>query len=151
MDYFVIGEDKSLAPAYTKEETDQQSGSALPLAGGNMTGNIGYDSGVRVGDIIKFLAGDAAGNGIAIGEGGCVVLGSGESAAKVTPANASSEETIIASDTVIKFYVNVQNGIDSAVLVTMSKAGLLSGHQKAITSGTAAPSGGSNGDIYIQY
>lgn len=27
----------------------------------------------------------------------------------------------------------------------------VNGKQKAITSGTAAPSGGSNGDIYIQY
>jgi hypothetical protein len=32
---------------------------------------------------------------------------------------------------------------------TMTTA--INGKQKAITSGTAAPSGGSNGDIYIQY
>ena len=36
---------------------------------------------------------------------------------------------------------NVQNQVN----------GLNNSKQKAITSGTAAPSGGSNGDIYIQY
>lgn len=146
MKYYVIGEDKSLQEAPTLEDV-------LQLSGGNMTGNIGYNSGSRIGDIIKFIAGDANGSGIAIGDGGCVVIGSGESANLFAPADGEgdTEETIIASDGVITFYVNAQNGAASAVQVTMSKAGLLSGHQKAITSGTAAPTGGSNGDIYIQY
>lgn len=144
MAFYVIGEDKSLV-----DVTDL----VLALAGGAMTGNIAFNSGTRIGDIIKFISGDANGSGIAIGDGGCVVIGSGESSNVYAPAAGSgaTEKTIIASDTTIEFYVNAQNGAANAKQVTMSTAGLLSGHQKAITSGTAAPSGGSNGDIYIQY
>ena len=144
MNYYVIGEDKSLI-----DVTDI----LLALAGGIMTGNIGYNSGVRTGDMIRFISGDANGSGIAIGDGGTTIIGSGESAALLQPAAGSGadEKMIIAGDSTIDFYVNCQNGADSAIKVSLSTAGLLSGHQKAITSGTAAPSGGSNGDIYIQY
>jgi len=144
MNYYVIGEDKSLMNV-----TDL----LLALAGGNMTGNIGFSSGTRIGDIIRFIAGDQNGSGISIGDGGIVVIGSGESAKLLEPAAGSgaAERMVIAGDTTIEFWVNCQNGMDDAVQVTMSRAGLLSGHQKAITYGTAAPSGGSNGDIYIQY
>lgn len=144
MNFYVIGEDKSLV-----DVTEL----VLALTGGNMTGNIGYNSGVRTGDMIRFISGDANGSGIAIGDGGTTIIGSGESAALLQPAAGAgnSEKMIIAGDTTIDFYVNCQDGADSAVNVTMSTAGLLSGHQKAITYGTAAPSGGSNGDIYIQY
>lgn len=144
MNFYVIGEDKSLV-----DVTDL----VLSLAGGAMTGNIAFDSGSRIGDIIRFISGDQNGSGIAIGDGGTTLIGSGESATLLQPAEGSgaSERMIIAGDTTIEFYVNCQNGADQAVKVTLSAAGLLSGHQKAITSGTAAPSGGSNGDIYIQY
>lgn len=144
MNFYVIGEDKSWL-----DVTDL----LLQLAGGNMTGNIGFDSGTRTGDIIRFIKGDANGSGISIGDGGTTIIGSGESAALLEPADGSgaAERMIIAGDTTIEFWVNCQSGAESAVQVTMSKSGLLSGHQKAITSGTAAPSGGSNGDIYIQY
>ena len=88
---------------------------------------------------------------IVLGLGGMVVIGAGDckdSLAPTTQAQASTEKLVLGSDTTIEFVVNV-NG--SPVTVTMSTAGLLSGHQKAITYGTSAPSGGSNGDIYIQY
>ena len=145
MRYFVIGEDKSL-----KDVSDD----VLALAGGNMKGNIGFDSGVRVSDIIRFITGDANGSGIVIGDGGTTIIGGGESAALLQPADGggATEQMIIANDTDIVFYVNCQNGLENAIKVTLSRTtGLLSGHQKAITSGTAAPSGGANGDIYIQY
>lgn len=144
MNYFVIGDDKSL--------NDIQD-LLLALAGGNMTGNIGFNSGSRVGDMIRFISGDANGSGISIGDGGIVVIGSGESAKLLEPADGSgaTERMVIAGDTTIEFWVNCQGGADAAVPVTLSRDGLLSGHQKAITYGTAAPSGGSNGDIYIQY
>lgn len=144
MDYYVVGQDKSL-----KDVSDD----VLALAGGNMTGNIGFNSGTRIGDIIRFIAGDANGSGISIGDGGITIIGSGESAKIFDPASGSgaSERMIIAGDTTIEFWVNCQDGADAAVQVILSRSGLLSGHQKAITSGTAAPSGGSNGDIYIQY
>ena len=144
MKYFLIGEDKSL-----KEIGDE----VLKTSGGDMTGNIGFNSGSRIGDIIRFISGDQNGSGIAIGDGGITIIGSGESAALLAPAagGGATERMIVAGDTTIEFWVNCQSGASAAKQVTLSAAGLLSGHQKAITSGTAAPSGGSNGDIYIQY
>ncbi len=144
MRFYVVGDDKSM-----NDVTDI----LLMLAGGNMTGNIGFNSGKRSGDMIRFISGDANGSGISIGDGGTTLIGSGESAKVLEPADGAgaAERMIIAGDTTIEFYVNCQNGADNAVKVTMSAAGLLSGHQKAITSGTASPSGGQNGDIYIQY
>jgi len=144
MKFYVIGEDKSLVDVTTL---------VLALAGGAMTGNIRYASGNRTGDIIRFIRGDANGSGIAIGDGGTTIVGGGEAAATLAPAQGSgaTEQLILANDGAIDFYVNCQNGLSSAKKVTLSTAGLLSGHQKAIIYGTAAPSGGSNGDIYIQY
>lgn len=144
MKFYVIGEDKSL-----KDVSDD----VLQLIGGNMKGNIGFDSGTRIGDIIRFISGDANGSGIAIGDGGIVIIGSGESAKLLQPeaGGGATERMIIAGDTTIEFVVNCQNGADDAITVTLDRNGFLSGHQKAIKSGTAAPSGGSNGDIYIQY
>lgn len=144
MNFYVIGDDKSL-----KDVTEL----LLALAGGNMTGNIGFKSGSRTGDMIRFISGDASGSGVSIGDGGITIIGSGESARLLEPAAGSgaTERMVIAGDTTIEFWVNCQNGATNAKQVTLSTSGLLSGHQKAITSGTAAPSGGSNGDIYIQY
>lgn len=144
MNFFAIGQDKSL------KDIAQV---ALALVGGSMTGNIAFNSGSRNRNIIRFIAGNKDGSGISIGDGGTTVIGGGESASLLEPASGSgdSEKMIIANDGAIDFYVNCQNGLDTAKHVTLSTAGLLSGHQKAITSGTAAPSGGSNGDIYIQY
>ena len=88
---------------------------------------------------------------VVIGLGGMVVVGAGESKdslAPTTQAQASQEKLVLGSDTTIEFVVNVGS---TPVTVTMSTAGILSGHQKAITYGTSAPTGGANGDIYIQY
>lgn len=144
MNFYVIGEDKSLV-----DVTDL----VLALVGGAMTGNIAYNSGSRNRDMIRFISGDQNGSGISIGDGGTTIIGSGESASLLEPASGegAAERMIISGDTTIEFWVNCQNGADDAVQVTLSRTGLLSGHQKAITYGTAAPSGGSNGDIYIQY
>lgn len=145
MRYFVIGEDKSF-----KEIGEE----VLKTAGGNMKGNIGFDSGVRVSDVIKFIKGDANGSAVVIGDGGLTLIGAGESTQFLTPEEgqaAGQEKMIIASDTYVDFYVNCQNGAAEAVKVTLNPNGQFTGHQKAIKSGTAAPSGGQNGDIYIQY
>ena len=145
MKYFLIGEDKSL-----KEVGDE----VLMTAGGNMKGNIGFDSGVRQSDAIRFIKGDANGSGIVIGDGGFTMIGAGESTTLLQPEEgqaATQEKMIVASDTYIDFYVNCQAGAENAVKVTLNPNGQITGHQKAIASGTAAPSGGSNGDIYIQY
>lgn len=132
---------------------------ALPTSGGNMTGNIGYSSGTRTGGMIRFISGDANGSGVAIGDGGSVVIGGGESASKYEPAagGGATEQMIIANDTTIQFYTNVQSGVNNAKSITFNTDGSITasggfnGTQKKITSGTSAPSGGSNGDIYIQY
>ncbi len=145
MKFFVIGEDKSL-----KDVTEL----VLALAGGILTGNIKYSSGSYTSDAIKFVNGNNEGNAVIIGAGGATVIASGEAAGLLTPASgsaAATEKMTIGSDTDIDFYVNCQNGMTAAKKVTLSTSGLFSGHQKAITSGTSAPSGGSNGDIYIQY
>lgn len=144
MKFFVIGEDKSLKDV---------SEDVLQLIGGMMKGNIGFDSGSRAADMIRFISGDKNGSGISIGDGGITIIGSGESASLFDPAagGGATERMLITADTEIEFWVNCQNGADEAIKVTLSRTGQLSGHQKAIASGTAAPSGGSNGDIYIQY
>lgn len=147
MKFYLIGEDKSL-----KDVTEL----VLALAGGTMTGDISFQGTNSVNRMIHFLDNtkDGYGNGIAIGGGGITIIGGGESASTVAEqfADAAGEEkTIISADAGIDFYVNCQNGAAGAKIVSLSAAGLLSGHQKAISSGTAAPSGGSNGDIYIQY
>lgn len=145
MEFYVIGDDKSL-----QNVTDI----VLALTGGMMKGNIGFDSGVRASDVIRFIKGDDMGGGVAIGDGGTTVIGGGESAAIMQPAAgnaAAQEKLILCNDNAIEFYVNCQNGAENAVRVVLDTNGMLSGHQKAITSGTAAPSGGANGDIYIQY
>lgn len=124
---------------------------ALPTSGGTMTGDISYQGTKSTGQMIRFLdnTSDSYGNGISIGYGGIVMLCSGESAGVIEPNYIPGNEmTVIAADTTIEFWTNCQN---TPVNVSLSKTGLLSGHQKAITYGTAAPSGGSSGDIYIQY
>lgn len=145
MAFYVIGQDKSLV-----DVTEL----VLALAGGTMTGNISYAGSKATTQMIRWLDNttNTYGNGISIGGGGITIIGGGEAAqAFEGQQDNDTEKVIIASDTTIDFAVGAQNGASSAKVVTLSTAGLLSGHQKAITSGTAAPSGGSNGDIYIQY
>ncbi len=148
MKFYVIGEDKSL-----KDVTDV----VLALAGGALTGDISYQGSLATSQMIRFVdntnESSGWGNGISIGGGGTTVIGGGESSISLQPEDGSggAERMIIANDGEIDFYTNCQNGVESATHVILSRAGLLSGHQKAIKSGTAAPSGGSNGDIYIQY
>lgn len=144
MKFFAVGEDKTLV-----DITEL----VLSLTGGAMTGNIGFKAGSNIFDVIRFITGDNTGAGVAIGAGGTTIIGGGESAQTLQPAagGGATEQMIIANDSGIDFYVNCQNGAANAKKVTLNTSGLLSGHQKAITSGTAAPTGGSNGDIYIQY
>lgn len=154
MVYYVIGEDKSLAESYSMNDLQQILNEKLSTTGGTMTGNISFSGSMTISEVIKFLdnAENSNGNGIVIGGGGLTMICGGDAAANADDSvTAETESVIIASDTVISFYTNVQNGLDSGTKVELSKTGILSGHQKAITSGTAAPSGGSNGDIYIQY
>lgn len=145
MDYFAIGKDKSL------KDIKQL---ALPLSGGTLTGNIRYNDGKETYDTLRFIPGTEYGVGVVVCGGGSTVIGGGESGYTLQPATGSgdAEQLILANDYDIDFYVNCQNGLENAKKVTLSRStGLLSGHQKKINMGTAAPTGGSDGDIYIQY
>ena len=145
MNFYVIGEDKSLV-----DVTDI----VLALAGGAMTGPISYQGSLATHQMIRFLDNteNTYGNGISIGGGGVTVIGGGEAAQAVEGTiPADTERVIIASDTNVVLYLGVQNGVDAATQVTIGTNGIWSNHQKVITSGTAAPTGGSNGDIYLQY
>lgn len=100
---------------------------ALPLSGGNMTGNIGFKGTKATIDMIKFIdnTSDANGNGISIGGGGLTIIGGGESSNKFETEYSSggSENMVIANDGTIDFYTNCQNGISSAKHITMNTDG----------------------------
>ena len=143
MKYYLIGEDKSF------EEIKDIPIATLKI-GENGSGSIVFQSPSQLIDIIRFITGNSAGSGICIGGGGFTCIGSGESSTMFQPqyGQGDAERMIVAGDTTIEFYVNCNN---TPVKVEMGIDGLLSGHQKKISSGTSAPSGGANGDIYIQY
>ena len=79
--------------------------------------------------MIRFIEGDANGQGISIGGGGLTILGSGESAdtiiANVTSAGAT-ETTYIASDNNIQFYPG-QQSYDASALVSISPSRIWAG------------------------
>lgn len=86
--------------------------------------------------IIKFKdnTSDQWGNGVVIGGGGLVVVGAGESSDTVAAQySAGAEELALASDGIISFYTNANNGISSAKKTTIDSNGLFSG-----TAATAA-------------
>ncbi len=142
---YVIGNDKSLT-----EVTEV----CLDKKGGVMEGGIRYKGSKGTSNAIKFLDNtvDQNGNGIDICAGGLTIIASGEAGEKIEGIETpGTEKVVIASDNNIEFYTGVQNGLDSASKVILNASGIFSNHQKKITSGTAAPTGGSNGDIYIQY
>lgn len=148
----------------------------LPLAGGIMTGDIQMRTARYISTPLKVTdSGTTYGQLLQIGAGGDVVIGSGESQNNLPSAegiDGSTETMNIASDTEIAFYTNC-NTIANRKKVTIDTNGritvpvaptdnmqlankqyvdnLANQKQKAITFGTAAPTGGSNGDIYIQY
>lgn len=146
MKFFAIGEDKSLVDVTTL---------VLSKMGGTMEGDISYKGSKTTNEAIKFLNNTANnyGNGMSLGAGGVVIIGAGEAGAAIeSMVSADLERLILASDTNIVLYLGVEDGINNAVQVSIDKySGIWTNHQKKITSGTAAPSGGSSGDIYIQY
>lgn len=103
------------------------SGKFLPLAGGNMTGDIGYAGSKATYSMIKFIdnKADTYGNGIAIGGGGLTIIGGGESAAVIAAQHSSGgdENMVVANDDSIDFYTNCQNGFTSAKHITMNTDG----------------------------
>ena len=92
-------------PSAIKASITGHASEDLPLAGGTMTGNIGYKGSKATSSMIRFLNNttDASGNGISIGGGGVTVIGAGESSQSFTP-DAGEETLYLTSDGSIKFY-----------------------------------------------
>lgn len=103
------------------------SHSYLPLAGGNMTGNIGYTGSKATFSMIRFINNtvDANGIGISIGGGGLTVIGGGESANLIESQHTygGDKNMVIANDTNIDFYTNCQSGFDKAKHIIMQADG----------------------------
>ncbi len=97
----------------------------LPLAGGNMTGNISYAGSKATNTMIRFIdnTADAYGNGIAIGGGGIVIIGAGESNG-LSYGSAGDENLHLAADTNVYLYSNVQSGLDSAKIASLNTSGV---------------------------
>lgn len=151
-------------------------GNKLDKSGGTMTGNIQMQTANYTSTPVKVTdCGTSYGQLLQIGAGGDVVIGSGESMSNLPEAEGitgTSETMNIASDSTVAVFVNC-NTIANRKKILFTTAGQIevaaaptanmqvatkqyvdtadNAKQKKITSGTAAPSGGSSGDIYIQY
>lgn len=95
----------------------------LKLSGGTMTGNISYKGTKATYDMITFIdnPNDTYGNGIAIGGGGTVIIGGGESSDFCKNnyiSDGGNERLILANDGMIDFYVNCQDGSTSKAVHT---------------------------------
>ena len=89
----------------------------LPLAGGNMTGNIGYTGSQATRTMITFInnTSDTYGNGIAIGGGGLTIIGGGESASVIAAQHSSGGDEMmeIGCDNAVTVFSNLNNGWSS--------------------------------------
>lgn len=120
--YFTAGATTALIAAKTASAV----GNYLPLAGGDMTGDIGYKGSQSTFKMIKFIdnKNNSFGNGISIGGGGLTVIGGGESSDTVSAQfSGGDEKMVIANDLGIDFYTNCQNGFPSAKHITMNNDG----------------------------
>ncbi len=116
--------------------------SYLPLSGGTMnsnanitfqgTGGIQYKGSQSTYKMITFIdnTGDTYGNGISIGGGGVVLIGSGESTGTILGDTSlgitgGTETTYITSDGGIVLYSNCNNGSSSKKELTFDTSGVL--------------------------
>lgn len=103
-------------------------GNYLPLAGGMMTGNIGYQGTMANSEMIKFIdnTSDAYGNGVAIGGGGATIIGGGESSdVMASQLGGGAERMLIGNDGSIEFYSNLQDGWNSRKTMVFGADGKL--------------------------
>lgn len=86
---------------------------------------------------------DAYGNGVIIGDGGCVIIGAGESADQVknsSGATAGTETLYLAADSDVKILSNVQNGYSSRKEFTFGTNGNFTAPGRLYQNGgTAVP------------
>lgn len=108
----------------------QAKGSYLPTSGGAMTGPISYQGTQATYQMIKWLdnTGDTYGNGISIGGGGAVVIGSGESSDSIVNGagvTGGTETLYLGSDSYVYLLTNVQSGYSSAKTFAFTDSGNL--------------------------
>lgn len=104
-----------------------QNGYNLDVTGkARFQGSVIYNVGGRDREPITMLTGDANGDGIKIGAGGTVVIGSGESPSKFISGSeigGNSETTYITSDNTIKFETNLDGDYANKQEFTMDTNG----------------------------
>lgn len=134
------------------------SSTYLKLSGGTLTGAITfnkvanairYTGSKATYDMIKFIDGtDVNGNGISIGSGGLVVIGSGEASNAITGyyTSGATEELALGSDGGIRFFTNVQNGVASSFQAFWNGNGVL--YPQTTNTGGLGSSSNKWADVY---
>lgn len=134
------------------------SSTYLKLSGGTLTGAITfnkvanairYTGSKATYDMIKFIDGtDVNGNGISIGGGGLVVIGSGEASNAITGyyTSGGTEELALGSDGGIRFFTNVQNGVASSFQAFWNGNGVL--YPQTTNTGGLGSSSNKWADVY---
>ena len=127
------------------------------------TQNIKYKGYYSTSNLIRFLNNtvDQYGNGIAIGDGGVVVIGAGESAQQIIDyagISAGTETLYLASDFGIKLLSNVNNGYSSRKEAEFDTSGNFTIPGRFYQNGTAVPLSDTNTwrgyqikNYYVQY
>lgn len=138
-----------------------QNGYNLDVTGkARFQGSVIYNVGGRDREPITMLTGDINGDGIKIGAGGTLVIGSGESTSKFISVNkigGNSETTYITSDSNIKFETNLDGDYANKQEFTMDTNGQmtipshlnLGGSLKMTASGSSWINGRDNAKIKI--
>ena len=116
---------------FLKADGSLDNNSYLPLSGGAMTGNISYKGSKNTYEMIRFVDNNANvyGNGICIGGGGLTIIGGGESASEVLKQHTygGDEKMIIANDTAIDFFSNMDSGWDGRKAGSFDTSGYWNG------------------------
>lgn len=103
----------------------------LKLSGGAMTGNIRYKGSKNTYDMITFVDNnvDTYGNGICIGGCGLTIIGGGESVSEVLKqhTNGGDENMIVANDSAIDFFSNMDRGWGSRKAGSFDTSGYWNG------------------------
>ncbi|SMG58186.1 putative phage tail protein [Paenibacillus aquistagni] len=125
---------------------------AFPNTGGELNGDMTLTQGKKIKvkapngssiDAIYHQGGDQNGTALGIGAGGLTVVGAGESAKTILnnipsiSQNEGTEELLLAADTHLRLWSNLQNGVAGRKEATFDNAGnfVINGN-KAITEGT---------------
>ena len=121
-----------------------------------VSGDIYHKGSKSTTNTIHFIdnTADAYGNGIRIGGGGCTIIGGGESASTAESGlgyTGGSEAMVIANDSNIEFYSNLQDGWASRKMMNFKSNGVLNIPAMYLSGGRANdPSGGDDEGLVIR-